>query len=60
MSNRAEGPLVAEIRIALLPGRFVRWDEVSGMVSNLDRVLDRVEALVKAGEAKRAVGLYES
>jgi tetratricopeptide (TPR) repeat protein len=59
MSKRAEDPLVADIRSALMPGRFVRWNEVSGMVSNLDRVQGRVEALVKAGEAKRAVGLYE-
>lgn len=59
MSKRAEDPLIPEIRIALMPGRFVRWNEVSGMVSNLDRVQERVEALVKAGEAKRAVQLYE-
>lgn len=42
-----------------MPGRFVRWNEVAGMVSNLDGVQQRVEALVKAGEAKRAVQLYE-
>ena len=43
-----------------MPGRFVGWNEVSDLVSKLDRVQERVEALVKAGEAKRAVGLYES
>lgn len=59
MSKRAEDPLIPEIRIALMPGRFVRWNEVSGMVSNLDRVQERVEELVKAGEAGRAVRLYE-
>jgi tetratricopeptide (TPR) repeat protein len=59
MSKRAEDPLIPEIRIALMPGRFVRWHEVSDMVSNLDRIQERVEALVEAGEAKRAVQLYE-
>jgi Family of unknown function (DUF6880) len=59
MSKRAEDPLVAEIRIALMPGRFVRWNEVSDLVCHLDRAKEQVEALVKTGEAKRAVGLYE-
>ncbi len=59
MSKSVEDPLVADIRSALMPGRFVRWNEVSGMVSKLDRVQGRVEALVKGSEAKRAVGLYE-
>lgn len=60
MSKRAEDPLIPEIRIALMPGRLVRWNEVSGMVSNLDRVQERVEALGNAGGAKRAVQLYEA
>jgi hypothetical protein len=59
MSKRAEDPPVSEIRIALVPGRFVRWNEVAGMVSDLDGVQQRVEALVRAGEAKRAVKRYE-
>ncbi len=59
MSKRAEDPLIAEIRIALMPGRFVRWNEVSGIISNLDGVHERVETLVKTGEAGRAVRLYE-
>ncbi len=59
MSKRSEDPLIPEIRIALMPGRFVRWNEVSDLVNKLDRVQDRVEALVKAGEAGRAVRLYE-
>jgi hypothetical protein len=59
MSTRAEDPLVAEIRHALMPGRFVKWDAVSGLVDNLDQVNEKVEALVKAGETERAVRLYE-
>ena len=42
-----------------MPGRFVRWNEVAGMVSDLDGVPQRVEALVRAGEAKRALQLHE-
>ena len=59
MSKRAEDPLVAEIRYELMPGRFVRWDDVSRLVHNLDRVQEKLEGLVKAGEAERAVRLYE-
>ena len=59
MSRRTEDPLVAEIRHALMPGRFVKWDAVSGLVDNLDQVHTRVERSVKAVEAARAVRLYE-
>jgi len=38
MSKRAEDRLVPEIRIALMPGRFVRWNEVADQVYKLDRV----------------------
>ncbi|HRY52173.1 MAG TPA: hypothetical protein P5186_29445 [Candidatus Paceibacterota bacterium] len=59
MNNDREDPLVGEIRYELMPGRFVKWDEVSRIVLNLDRVCEKVEALVRAGEAERAVTLYE-
>ena len=59
MSKRIEDPLVAEIRHELMPGRLVRWDEVSRLVDNLDRVHEKLEMLVKAGEAERAARLYE-
>src|SRR5207237_5802883 len=59
MNKRAEDPLVVEIRHALMPGRFVKWDAVSGLVDNLDQVHEKVEASVKAGDAVRAVRLYE-
>ena len=42
-----------------MPGRLVKWDAVAGLVNNLDRVHEKVEASVKAGEAQRAVRLYE-
>lgn len=59
MSKRTEDPLVAEIRSALMPGRFVNWDAVSGLVDNLDRLHQKVEESLKGGEADRAVLLYE-
>lgn len=46
----------AELQLA---GRYVRWDEVSRLVHNLDRVHEMMQGLVKAGEAERAVRLYE-
>ena len=60
MSKPKEDPLVAEIRYELMPGRFVRWDEVSRLVHNLDRVHEKLERLVKSGEAERAARLYET
>ena len=57
--RRKEDPLVTEIQHELMPGRFVRYDEVCRFTDNLDRVHERLEALVKAGEAERAVRLYE-
>jgi hypothetical protein len=57
--RRREDPLVTEICCELMPGRHVRWDEVSRLVHNLDRVLEKVAGLVKVGEAARAVRLYE-
>lgn len=59
MSKSTEDPLVAEIRQALMPGQFVKGDAVSGLVESLDQVRETVEASVKAGEAERALRLYE-
>lgn len=59
MRKDKEDPVVSEIRYELMPRHYVRWDEVSQLVHNLDRVHEKVDALVKAGEAARAVRLYE-
>ncbi len=59
MSKRVEDPLIAEIRYELMPGQFVRWDAVSRLVHNLDRVHQKLEGLVQAGDLERAVRLYE-
>ena len=42
-----------------MPGQFFRRDEVSDLVTNLDGMHRKLEVLVKAGEAARAVRLYE-
>jgi hypothetical protein len=52
-------PLVADIQNRLMPGSFLAHDEVLGFTTDLDRVHERLEALVKGGEAERAVRLYE-
>jgi tetratricopeptide (TPR) repeat protein len=52
-------PLIGEIGRELMPGHFFRRDEVSGLVTNLDGMRRKLEGLVKAGEAARAVRLYE-
>jgi len=54
-----EDPLIGEIGSELVPGQFFRRDEVSDLVTNLDRMGEKLETLVKAGEAARAVRLYE-
>jgi hypothetical protein len=59
MSKRTEDPLVSETGIALMPGRSVRWNGVSGPVCKPDGVQERVQALAKTGEARRAMRLYE-
>lgn len=60
MKKRArEDPLVTKIQHELMLGHFVRHDDVSELINGLDRVHDQVEALVKSGEAARAVRLYE-
>lgn len=60
MSKRKQDDeLAAEIRYELMPGRYVKWDEVSRLVHNLDRVHEKVAGLVKTGEPERAVQLYE-
>ena len=43
-----------------MPGHFFRRDEVSDLVTDLDGMHRKLEVLVKAGEAARAVRLYET
>jgi len=60
MSTRpTQDPLIDEIRHALMPGQFFRWDEVSELVEDLEKLLRKLEFLVKTGNSARAVRLYE-
>jgi tetratricopeptide (TPR) repeat protein len=52
-------PLVAEIETKLMPGSFVARDEMLGFTTDLDRVQERLAALVREGDAERAVRPYE-
>jgi tetratricopeptide (TPR) repeat protein len=54
-----EDPLVVEIENELMPGQFFRRSEVSELTDGLERVQEQVQALVRSGEAARAVRLYE-
>jgi len=57
-SGKAD-PLVAGIENQLMPGLFVRRDEMLGFTADLDRLNERLVALVRKGEAERAMRLYE-
>ena len=52
-------PLLAEIKRGLMPGRFVRYDDMFDFTGNLDEVEAKIASLVDNGEAERAVALYE-
>lgn len=54
-----EDPLIGEIGRELMPGHFFRRDEVSDLVTNLGGMHRKLEVLVEAGGAARAVRLYE-
>src|SRR5438128_1862134 len=51
-------PLVAEIEHALMPGRFIRYDEMSGFVHDLEGVHERIERL-SSRATESVLHLYE-
>ncbi|MFC1452665.1 DUF6880 family protein [Verrucomicrobiota bacterium] len=51
--------LLIEVRQELMPGRFVRYDDMFDFGRHLHQVEEKIAALVENGEAERAVGLYE-
>lgn len=57
--QRKKDPLVTAIEHALDLGQFVFYKQTWDFVSNLDRIKDRIDALVDEGEAERVVRLYE-
>jgi hypothetical protein len=59
IKRRKADTLVAEIQSALKPGHFFRREDVSRLTGNLGQLEERLRELAKAGEAERAVRLYE-
>ena len=62
MENRRterRDPLLIEIRQELMPGRFVRYDDMFDFGCHPDQVEEKIAARVESGEAERAIGLYE-
>ena len=57
--RKAPDPVVAEIERALMPGQFIRYDEMHEFIGDLEKVEGKLKALVRDGEAERAVHLYE-
>ncbi len=52
-------PLLIEIRQELMPGRFVRYDDMFDFGRHLHQVEEKIATLVQSGEKERAIGLYE-
>ena len=52
-------PFMRKIELALGLGHFIRYDEMSEFVEELESVKEEIEALVAAGEAGRATDLLE-
>ena len=60
MGNRKKpDPLISELEHALDPGEFIPYDRSWDFVQTLENVKHKVDALVKDGQADRAVSLYE-
>lgn len=53
-------PLIQAIEGALAPGTFIAYGRSWDFVRNLDGVKDQLDAMVKAGQARQAVDLYET
>lgn len=53
-------PVLAEIEQELVPGRFVRYDDMYHFVRHLHQVEAKLKAMIDEGDAERAVGLYEA
>ncbi|MGO9199030.1 MAG: nucleotidyltransferase domain-containing protein [Limisphaerales bacterium] len=59
VKRRKADTVVAEIQSALRPGHFFLRENVSRLTGNLGQLEERLPELAKAGEAERAVRLYE-
>lgn len=57
--RKKSDPVVSEIERALDLGQFISYNRSWDFVRELEDSKKRIDALVKNGEAERAVGLYE-
>jgi len=57
--RKKSDPVVSEIKRALDLGQFISYNRSWDFVRELEDSKKRIDALVKNGEAERAVGLYE-
>lgn len=57
--RKKSDPVVSEIERALDLGQFISYKRSWDFVRELEDSKKRIDALVKNGEAERAVGLYE-
>ena len=51
--------LISVLECALDPGEFIPYNRAWDFVRDLENVKDKIDALVKDGQAERAVSLYE-
>lgn len=57
---RRKDPLLSEIERSLEPGSFISYGESWGFVNGLENTRDKIDGLVKQGDAARAVSLFET
>jgi len=60
MARNTPDPLELEIERALAPGDFIAYRACYGFVSRLERVEEKLAALVRQREGERAAALYEA
>ncbi|PYI87731.1 MAG: hypothetical protein DME26_05240 [Verrucomicrobia bacterium] len=57
--NKVDHSVVSEIERALMPGRFVRYDDMFRFVQGLTRVQENLSSMVARKDAHQALPLYE-
>ncbi len=56
---RKKDPLLSEIERSFEPGNFISYGESWGFVNGLENTRDKIDGLVKQGDAVQAVSLFE-
>lgn len=57
--GKKSDPLISELEGALDLGEFISYNRSWDFVRSLEEVKHKIDALVKEGQAERAVSLYE-